>query len=208
LLVADLDDDSSDSDDSDSDSNSKPTLTSPSADSDPSGPPKSAVLYSLTQQTPEDVHFGSIPESVMTDENENVRRIIANESGNKEADNFDSLIRTAKNGMKQYKRSRPDPSREGVRRSKDLLHMPIPPHPLLAYVEHCKLEKMRTSMSEIRGMSGAATNTKTTVGSADDYIKRSEFLTAMSTFRPKETIFEAGARAAGSNVAGQIDKGR
>jgi hypothetical protein len=46
------------------------------------------------------------------------------------------------------------------------------------------------------------------VGSADDYIKRNEFLTAMSSFRPKETIFEARAAAAGSTVAGQVDKGR
>jgi hypothetical protein len=107
------------------------------------------------------VHFGSIPESVITDENENVRRIIANESGNKEAENFDSLIRTAKNGMKQYKRSRPDPSREGVRRSKVLLNTPIPPHPLLAYVEHCKLEKMRTGMSDIRGKGEDGRNNRT-----------------------------------------------
>ena len=29
-----------------------------------------------------------------------------------------SLVKTAKNAQKQYRRSRPDPSREGVRRSK------------------------------------------------------------------------------------------
>ena len=44
--------------------------------------------------------------------------------------------------MKQYKRSRPDPSREGVRRAKELLaSSPLPPHPLLKYVEEQKLER-------------------------------------------------------------------
>ena len=64
------------------------------------------------------MHFGSIPEGVLCDENENVRRLVENEGGNKDGMDFDSLCRTAKNAQKQYRRSRPDPSREGVRRSK------------------------------------------------------------------------------------------
>ena len=76
--------------------------------------------YPLTTQTPEDVHFGSIPESVLSTEMENVRRLIENEAGALDGDNFDSLVKTSRNAMKQYKRSRPDPSREGVRRGKEV----------------------------------------------------------------------------------------
>ena len=45
--------------------------------------------YPLTDQTPEDVHFGSIPESVLSSEMENVRRLIENEAGALDGDNFD-----------------------------------------------------------------------------------------------------------------------
>ena len=47
------------------------------------------VSYDLASQTPDDVHFGCVPESVLMDENENVRRLIQNEGGNKVGMDFE-----------------------------------------------------------------------------------------------------------------------
>ena len=191
-------------DNGDNDSEEKHDEAVSEGSSDGLSAPVAPVKYCLTQQTPDDVHFGSIPESVMTDEMENVRRLIQSERGGGAADNMESLIKTAKNGMKKYKRSRPDPSREGVRRSKDILKGPIPPHPLLAFVEERKLNDMRAKNTDRASRPSDAGAVKTTMGTAEDYVKRNEFLTAMSTFRPKETIFEARPKGGGSTGEAEV----
>ena len=94
---------------------SRKLTTSETTDGD--GKP-ATVKYTLQEQTPDHVHFGSVPEGVITDEVENVRRILDNESGNLNSDNMPSLYKTANNAAKQYKRSRPEPSGEGRRRAK------------------------------------------------------------------------------------------
>ena len=68
----------------------------------------------------------------------------------------------------------------------------------------------RACRSLRRGSHTAAATTghKASVAVASDLVARTEFLTAMSNFRPKETIFEARASAGGSTTAGQVDKGR
>jgi len=72
--------------------------------------------YELETMTPDDVHYGSVPESVVNEENENIRRMLSAESGNCDEDIIWGQVRTCNNAMKQYKRSRPEPSREGIRR--------------------------------------------------------------------------------------------
>ena len=104
--------------------------------------------------------------------------------------------------MKQYRRSRPEASREGVRRAKALLEGDkestgkrllnsrggIPSHPLLRGIEINKLKAIIGQQSSM--ISGdAPTKRKHQEDMADkklsDLKKRQEFLVAMSNFRPK-----------------------
>lgn len=169
------------------------------------------LVYSIKDMTPDMVHYGSIPESTITEEIENVRRIIDSElTGSHDADALRSLIRICNNAMKQYRRSRPEASRQGVRRSKEILEGVkeesgkrvgggmIPAHPVLRKAE----------MDRILGSKGA---TKESAKAKLDEMKaREEMLKAMSNFRPKETVFEAFATGSTkvTGVLSQVDKGR
>jgi ATP-dependent RNA helicase DDX54/DBP10 len=165
---------------------------------------KSDIQYTLDEMTPEMVHYGSLPESVMTEEVENVQRLLNAElSGSKEAEHLASLAKVCKNAMKQYKRTRAEASREGVRRAKAILEgdrletgqrvqtLLIPPHPLLKQASEQAIHK-------------------TGLGDADNLRKRQDFLQAMSQFRPKETVFEAFATGKNKelSVVSHVDKGR
>lgn len=163
------------------------------------------VTYSLDDMTPELVHFGSVPESVLMDEVENVQRIMNAElSGSLDAESLRSLTKVCNNAMKQYRRTRMEASREGIRRAKAILEGDrldsgqrigtgsIPPHPLFRAMERDR-----------------QTNTQG-VGGVENAMQREDFLRAMSNFRPKETVFEAFATGGGKEVGvmSQVDKGR
>ena len=167
--------------------------------------------YKLGEMTPEMIHYGSIPESILTLEMENVIRIKDSElAGTDMAELMRSLTRTSNNAMKQYRRTRPEASREGVRRAKAILEgqkmktgervggFSIPPHPLLRGME---IEQYEVAKS--KGKIG-------TLNDMDNVRKRQEFLQAVSQFRPKETVFEAFAMGGGRETGVQsiIDKGR
>merc|ERR1719223_1555282 len=78
--------------------------------------------YSLAEMTQEMVHFGRVPESIITEEVENVRRIVESElSRDHDIDVLQSLIQVCENAMKQYRRSRPEASNEAIRRAKEIL---------------------------------------------------------------------------------------
>jgi ATP-dependent RNA helicase DDX54/DBP10 len=171
------------------------------------------MIYSVDEMTPDMVHYGSMPETTSTEEVENVRRIVDSElTGSHEADNLKMLIRTCENAMKQYRRSRPEASKQGVRRAKAILEGEkqqsgqrlggglIPPHPVLRKVEIDKIMN-----SKYGSISKEAAEKK-----LKDMKEREAFLRAMSTFRPKETIFEAFATGgSGKSLSGmgQVDKG-
>jgi hypothetical protein len=109
------------------------------------------ITYTLDDMTPEMVHYGSVPESVLVEEIENVRRIVDSEfAGSNDAEMLRNLTKVCNNTMKQYRRSRPEASREGVRRAKAILEGEketgtgrrvltarggIPSHPLLRWIE-------------------------------------------------------------------------
>ena len=110
--------------------------------------------YVLADMTPDDVHYGSVPESALHEETENVRRIVDSElSGGHDQDALQALIRVCNNAMKQYRRSRPEASGAGVRKAKAILEGEkdrtgrrtsghggrIPTHPVLRAAE---LERM------------------------------------------------------------------
>ena len=188
------------------------TSTDGHAEANEEGNVESAVdPYTLSEMTPEMVHYGSIPESIMTLEVENVRRIMDSElAGSDQAEAMRALGKTTKNAMQQYRRTRPEASREGVRRAKAILEgkkletgqrvqgSAVPSHPLLLRLEMDKYEKDKTDgkISKLNDI--------------DNVRKRQEFLKAVSQFRPKETVFEAFATGGGkeTGVLSQVDKGR
>lgn len=166
--------------------------------------------YTLDEMTPDMVHYGSLPESVITEEVENVQRILNSEmSGSLDAEALRSLTKVCRNAMQQYRRTRAEASREGVRRAKDILEGErletgqrvgggaIPPHPLLRGMEMRRLSQGRGTLQE-------------GISSLDNHKKREDFLRDISSFRPKETVFEAFATGGGKDIGvkSQIDKGR
>jgi ATP-dependent RNA helicase DDX54/DBP10 len=167
--------------------------------------------YTLSDMTPEMVHYGSVPESILTMEVENVRRIMDSElSGSEHSEAMRALSKVCTNAMKQYRKTRPEASREGVRRAKAILEgvkvetgervngTSIPPHPLLEGLEREHYERQKDE-----GKIG-------TLNDLENQKKRQEFLLAMSRLRPKETVFEAFATGGGkeTGVGSQVDKGR
>ncbi len=181
-------------------------------DGEDSGSSDDAIeSYTMNEMTPEMTHFGSIPESILTLEVENVRRIMDSEmAGTDRAELMRSLTRVCTNAMKQYRRTRPEASNEAVRRAKTILEgrklktgqrvggASLPPHPLLRGLEMEQYEEAKS-----KGKIGSLNN-------LDNIQKRNEYLKALSQFRPKETIFEAFATGGGkeTGVLSQIDKGR
>jgi ATP-dependent RNA helicase DDX54/DBP10 len=169
------------------------------------------VSYTLNEMTAEMVHYGCIPESTLNLEVENVRRIMDAElAGSEHAEIMRALTKVCQNGMKQYRKTRPEASREGVRRAKAILEglktetgqriggSATPPHPLLHGLEMAKYDEQKAE-----GKIGS-------LNDLENVRKRQEFLQAMSNFRPKETVFEAFATGGGkeTGVLSQVDKGR
>jgi ATP-dependent RNA helicase DDX54/DBP10 len=167
--------------------------------------------YTLNEMTPEMIHYGSIPESILTLEVENVRRIMDSEmAGTEQAELMRSLTRVSGNAMKQYRRTRPEASKEAVRRAKAILEgkktvtgarvggASIPSHPLLRGLEMEQYEEAK------------AKGKISSLNDLDNIKKRDEFLKVLSQFRPKETVFEAFATGGGkeTGVGSQVDKGR
>jgi DBP10CT (NUC160) domain len=152
-----------------------------------SGPEKCDTIctYSLSEMTPDMVHVGSVPEAQMTDKVEWVQRIINSElSGSSEAETLRSLTKACSNAMKQYRRTRVGASNEAVGRAKALLdgndafkrgeriyNGSIPAHPLFNAEQSQDLADFKHYIEDVRS--------------------RGEFLRTMSTYRPKETVFEA-----------------
>jgi len=160
--------------------------------------------YTLNEMTPDMVHFGSVPELVVTEEIENVRRIINSElTGSHDAQTLRSLLKVCENAMKQYRRTRPEASNEGKRRARDILEGKkeltgkrigkgrIPCHPVFREVELKRILLFGEN-------------------AIDQLKQREAFLQSLSNFRPRETVFEAFATGGGKEVGvlSHIDKGR
>jgi ATP-dependent RNA helicase DDX54/DBP10 len=188
------------------------------------------LIYTLDEMTPNMVHYGSIPEMLLSAEIENVQRILNSElCSSQESEMIRSLAKVCNNAMKQYRKTRSEASRDGVRKAKAILEGTrietgqridhdgsIPSHPLLRNVEiqwyqnlHTKQQEQSQSKSQEQSQSQTVestnsstlfTNTVTNITeSIDNMKKREEFLRAMSNFRPKETIFEAFATGKGGS---------
>ena len=178
-----------------------------------------SLTYSLAEMTPDMVHYGCIPELTLVEEVENVRRIADSEmTGSHDAEALRALTRVCNNAMKQYRRSRPEASKAGVRRAKALMEGAknasgkrigggIKPHPLLKLIETEKL--LRSAAAGEKSGNGKSSEEQVRE-KLNELKKRDDFLRAMNNFRPKETIFEAfatGKEKAGG-VHSQVDRGR
>lgn len=168
--------------------------------------------YTLSSITPETVHYGCIPESILHFAVENVRRVMDSEmAGSDQAHAMQNLTKVCTNAMKQYRKTRPEASKEGVRRAKAILEgrktetgqrirggSSIPPHPLMQGIEMAKY-KSDQSRGKI-----------TSLNNMESIKQRQQFLQAVSEFRPKETVLEAFATGGGkeTGVLSQVDKGR
>lgn len=166
--------------------------------------------YTLSSMTTEMVHFGCIPESILHLAVENVRRMMESEmTGSDEANTMKSLAKVCANAMKQYRKSRPEASKEGVRKAKAILEgrktktgqrmsNSIPPHPILRGIELAKYQS-----DESKGKISSLNNIQ-------NIQRREEFLRSVAYYRPKETVFEAFATGGNkmTGVLSQVDKGR
>lgn len=125
--------------------------------------------------------------------------------------------------MKQFRRSRPEASREGVRRAKALLEGEkesgtgrrvlnslggIPPHPLLRRIEVEKIMASTGHFSSDLSLEERQKQSEASRKKISDLQKRQEFLRAMANFRPKETVFEAFATGGQKDLiySSQVDK--
>ncbi|CAM9691621.1 unnamed protein product [Chrysoparadoxa australica] len=118
--------------------------------------------YSLRELTPDMVHYGCFPQQILDEENQSLEEIFNRGSSGLAAIRKASV---ANNAIKQYRRTRPEASRRGVERAKQLDKSQV--HPLLIKFAD-------------RGI----------ITNAVEGAQRSDYLKAMGSFRPNMTIFE------------------
>lgn len=150
------------------------------------------LSYTVKEMDPTMVHYGSIPEGAMTMTVEAVQRIQNSElSSSQDAQAIKSLTRTCRNAIQQYRRTRPEASKDGVRRAKAILEQSrIPSHPLFVRVANENADETEIKQQKLMQ-------------------QRYEFLEALSKVRPKETVFETVSRKINANgVVSQVDRGR
>ena len=177
---------------------------------DSSGEDGKTLSYTLNEMTPDMVHYGSLPTSILSREVENVQRLLNSEmAGSMASEQLRNLSRVCGNAMKQYRRTRPEASRDAVRRSKAIMEGTrletgervgkgrIPTHPLLRGIEET---------SYLAGSKGDNDQ----LHNLNNFQDCENLLEQISAFRPKETVFEAfatgAAKAAGDGS--QVDQGR
>jgi ATP-dependent RNA helicase DDX54/DBP10 len=181
----------------------RPLSTGRQSTSTSDGDEKMETTYTLNEMTPEDVHYGCVPESILNREVENVRRIMESElTGSNQAESLRNLTKVCSNAMKQYRRTRPEASREGVRRAKAILEgerletgqrvggpQTVASHPLLRGMEQRDFEqrKARGLIDTIHDEGNIQEATRIFAGHA-------------TTFRPKETILKPSPLGEGKVV--------
>lgn len=158
--------------------------------------------YCVSEMTPEMAHFGALPQHLLDSEAGSVRGALARDH----TGNLESLARVCENAMKQYKRTRPDPSAASIRRAKLLETHRI--HPLLLYRERA-LQSTRASAqkNDKSGGSGGGIGIQGVDASA-----AVAFLHSLGSFRPKQTVFETDsvssslAKLSGFDVMARVRK--
>ena len=123
----------------------------------------STLSYTLETMTPKNVHSGSVPQDVLDEENEWLRQLFRQEN------TLQKLFDTSENGMQQYKRTRIEASKDGVKAAKEALKREGAKallHPLLVGVDPTRCNQ--------------------------SVVEKNKFVHMLQTFRPHQTVLESG----------------
>lgn len=127
--------------------------------------------YVLSEMTPTMIHTGLLPPDAIAEEVEYLKTVTD--------DNVRMLTRVCDNAMKQYRRTRQEASKSGVKLAKQIVKQNkiVNIHPLLV------------------GMDPVRAN--------DEMIEKSNFIRQLQTFRPEQTVFETGIGTSTGNIKKQ-----
>ena len=131
--------------------------------------------YTLETMHPHFIHTGMLPQDVLDEENDFLKRVTQDD------DNLQTLAKISENGMKQYRRTRSEASREGVQIAKKIAkeNLVRAIHPLIAGCDPQRCCKQ--------------------------VVEKAKFVRMLQTFRPAQTVFESGI---GLGTGSQIIKGK
>lgn len=131
------------------------------ADSDTTDYPSSPA-YSLQTMTPSLIHTGLMPQDVLDEENEFLKKMLT------EDDTLAGMWRICENAMKQYRRTRSEATREGVKVAKKLTKGALVRgiHPLIVGEDPQRCNQLA--------------------------VEKANFVRMLQTFRPAQTVFETG----------------
>jgi ATP-dependent RNA helicase DDX54/DBP10 len=118
--------------------------------------------YTLDEMTPKMIHTGLLPQDAIDEENDFVKRSL------QEDDMLATMYRISENGLKQYKRTRSEATRDGVKAAKKTI----------------KSEEIKTIHPLIAGCDVRRCGT--------DVVAKADFIRKLQTFRPAQTVFETG----------------
>ena len=120
------------------------------------------LCYTLQTMLPDWIHTGVLPQDVLDEENDFIKRALA------DCDNLQTMANIGDNAMKQYRRTRSEASRDGVSIAKKLSKANAirSIHPLIA---GCDPRRCTQSVSD-----------------------KQAFVRMLQTFRPASTVFESG----------------
>lgn len=136
---------------------------------------KQVPSYNLETMTPAHVHTGLLPQDVLDEENEYLKTTLAAD------DTLKGTHKVSENGMMQYKRTRTEASREGLKQAKAAI----------------KGNVIRTMHPIIVGCDPSRCSS--------DVVEKQDFVRMLQTFRPQQTIFESGI-GTGAKVGQKIGK--
>ncbi|KAG2780077.1 putative DEAD-box ATP-dependent RNA helicase 29 [Phytophthora cactorum] len=115
--------------------------------------------YSLSTMRVEDVHYGAFPNELIDQENEAIQETVRSHP------QVQPLVKVCDNAYKAYARTRADPSKNSIRRGKELAVKKV--HPL--FQQEYVLDKSKAD--------------------------KAAYIDSLQTFRPPQTIFEIAAGA-------------
>jgi len=141
--------------------------------------------YTLAQMTPDLVHYGGLPQHLLDEENESLRLLTERNGGV-----LNTQWRVCENAMKQYRRTRPDPSKAAIRRAKELVageEGDVHIHPMLL---------------------GSNPTRMAAGGSVAEMRAKDEMVKMLQGFRPQQTVLEVQRSDAGSLYKGLPVGGR
>lgn len=134
------------------------------------------VSYTLATMQPSMVHTGIFPQDVIHEEADSFDRLM------KDTEELQIMWRISNNGMKQYRRTRAEASRHGIKLTKAAVKNNVIKyiHPLIAGEDPTRCSR--------------------------DVIEKANFVQHLQSFRPAQTVFETGI-GTGTTGAGYKVKG-